>query len=85
MTSIGGHDCILPKDYPHYTGGVAMDICWAQVTMGGQTNHREIEPTADRVVFELRLEPGPDHLVAAFHGRGTETIAPYYVYIWRLE
>ena len=78
-------DCVQLEDYPHYTGGVAMDIRWAQVTVGGQTHHLEIGPNDDRAVFELALESGPDHLVAAFHDRGTETIAPYYVYIRRME
>ncbi len=77
-------DCIQPENYPHYTGGVAMDIQWAQVTIGGQTYHREIDPAADRVVFELTLKPGQDHLVAAFHDGREMTIAPYYVYIRRL-
>ena len=75
-------DCILPINYEHYTGGVAMDIRWARVTIGGTSHHREIEPAADSVIFDLALEAGPDHLVVAFHDRGMHnTIAPYYVYI----
>ncbi len=78
-------DCIQQKEFPHYTGGVAMDIRWAQVTVGGQSHHREIGPNDDSVVFELALEAGADHLVAAFHNDRENTIAPYYVYIRKLE
>ena len=76
-------DCVLPKDHPHYTGGVAIGIRWAQITIGGKTYQQEVGPDVKKVVFTIDLETGADHLYASFHEAAERTIAPYYVYVRR--
>ena len=74
-------DCIRPSDAPHYSGGVAIPICWARLTVGGTTHQQEVPPDAVAAVFNVDLERGGDRLVAAFYDQVTRVIAPYYVYV----
>jgi arylsulfatase A-like enzyme len=72
-------DWIQEKNHHHYTGGVALDIRWAGLTIGGTTQHREVEAGATSVIFTVDLEAGVDRLYAAFYDGRERTIAPYYV------
>ena len=74
-------DAIREDDAPHYSGGVALDIGWAQLAVGGR-NHQVETPSGDSLAaFEVELDAGPDELYASFHDRQERTIAPYYVTI----
>lgn len=72
-------DAIRERDAPHYTGGVALPIGWAVLTVGGRDHHLETPSGAAAAVFEVTLQAGPDRLSAAFHDRMERTIASYYV------
>ena len=72
-------DAIQERDAPHYTGGVALPIGWAVLTVGGRDHHLETPAGAVAAVFEVTLQAGPDRLSAAFHDRLERTIASYYV------
>lgn len=74
-------DCIAEGAYHLYTGGVALDIRWAQLTVGGRTYQREVDPRSTGAVFSVVLAAGVDHLYAAFHDLRERTMAPYYVYV----
>ena len=77
-------DCIQEKHAPHYSGGVALNIRWAQLTVGEVNTQKEIGPNDRSAIFELELEEGRDRLFASFHDDGERTIAPYYVYVRRV-
>lgn len=72
-------DAIQERDAPHYTGGVALPIGWAVLSVGGRDHHVETPYGAAAAVFEVALQAGPDRLAAAFHDRAERTIASYYV------
>lgn len=72
-------DAIQERDAPHYTGGVALPIGWAVLTVGGRDHHLETPAGAVAAVFEVTLQAGPDRLSASFHDRLERTIASYYV------
>ena len=74
-------DAIQAQHAPHYSGGVALPIGWAALTVGGSSYHRETPPGDTAAVFEVPLEAGPDRLAAAFHDRIERTIGSYYVAI----
>ena len=74
-------DAIQAQHTPHYSGGVALPIGWAALTVGGRSYHRETPPGDTAAVFEVPLEAGPDRLSAAFHDRIERTIGSYYVTI----
>ncbi len=74
-------DAIRQDDAPHYTGGVALDIGWAQLTVGGRNHQVEIPAGDSLAAFEVELDAGPDELYASFHDGQERTIAPYYVTI----
>jgi arylsulfatase A-like enzyme len=77
-------DSIKETDAPAYQGGVALNIGWAQLSIGGQNYQQEIDPTSTSARFEVDLKAGPDQLFASFHDHSERTIAPYYVYARRL-
>ena len=74
-------DAIQAQHTPHYSGGVALPIGWAALTVGGRSYHRETPHGDTAAVFEVPLEAGPDRLSAAFHDRIERTIGSYYVAI----
>lgn len=74
-------DCIPETAWSHYTGGVALPIRWAQLTIGGENCHAEVAPESRGALFTVTLELGRDHLYASFHDTAERTIAPYYVYV----
>ena len=74
-------DAIQAQHTPHYSGGVALPIGWAALTVGGRSYHRETPPGDTAAVFEVSLGAGPDRLSAAFHDRIERTIGSYYVAI----
>ena len=74
-------DAIQEDDAPHYTGGAALDIGWAQLTVGGRSHQVETAAGDSLAAFEVELHTGPDELYASFHDRQERTIAPYYVTI----
>ena len=74
-------DAIREADAPHYTGGIALGIGWAQLTVGGRTQHAETPAGDSAAVFAVELDIGPDKLYASFHDHQERTIAPYYVTI----
>ena len=77
-------DCIKASDASHYSGGVAIPIRWARLTVGGAGYHEEIPTDNAAIVFEVDLEKGPDRLSAAFYDQSERAIAPYYVYVRRV-
>ena len=74
-------DAIQAQHAPHYSGGVALPIGWAALTVGGSSHHLETAPGDTAAVFEVDLQAGPDRLSAAFHDRIERTIGSYYVAI----
>jgi hypothetical protein len=74
-------DAIRAEDAPHYSGGVALPIGWAQLCVGGTTYQSETPSGASAAVFDVELKTGEDRLFAAFHDDHERTIAPYYVTI----
>ena len=74
-------DAIQERDAPHYTGGAALPIGWAALTVGGKSYHRETPSGDSAAVFDVTLQPGPDQLYASFHDKLERTIASYYVTI----
>ena len=74
-------DAIRQADAPHYTGGAALGIGWAQLTVGGRSHHVETPAGDSLAAFEVELAIGPDELYASFHDNQERTIAPYYVTI----
>jgi len=77
-------DCIEEKNAPAYQGGTALDIGWAQLTLGNANYQQEIASDHTQVVFTVNLAAGEDQLFASFHDNKEQTIAPYYVYVRRL-
>jgi arylsulfatase A-like enzyme len=76
-------DCVPAADAPHYTGGVALGIGWAQISIGGQTYEQEVGAAAAAAELDVSLAAGQQRLYAAFHDERERTIAPYYVYVRR--
>ena len=76
-------DCIRSSDAPHYSGGVALNIGWAQVTIGNHSYQQEVEADSASAVFEIQLNEGPGRLYASFYDEEERTITPYYVYVRR--
>ncbi len=74
-------DCIQEKHAPHYQGGRAIDLRWAQLSIGGREYQMELSEEARGAVFRVPLQTGLDHLFAALYDTGTEPMAPYYVYV----
>lgn len=74
-------DAIKDSDATHYTGGVALRIGWAQMTIGGKTYQTEIGEDDTGATFQVALRRGPDRLFASFHDKVERMIAPYYVYV----
>ena len=74
-------DCIKPADASHYSGGVAIPIRWARLTIGGTSYHREVPADNTAAVYEVDLQEGADRLSAAFYDEAERVIAPYYVYV----
>jgi len=74
-------DIIVPERADRHSGGVALDIRWAQLTIQGKNYQAEVDGTKASATIEVDLTEGPDHLFAAFHDRKERTIAPYYIYI----
>ena len=74
-------DAIREADAPHYTGGVALGIGWAQLTVGGRSHHVETPSGDSLAAFQVELATGPDELYASFHDNQERSIAPYYVTI----
>ena len=72
-------DAIQEQHTAHYSGGVALPIGWAALTVGGSRHHLETPSGDTAAVFEVALEAGPDRLSAAFHDRLERTIGSYYV------
>jgi arylsulfatase A-like enzyme len=78
-------DCIRESDTPHYSGGVALNIRWARLEVGGRSYHREVDEGSAAVVFPASLLKGRDRLFAAFYDESERTIAPYYVYVRKID
>ena len=79
-------DCIQEQSYSQYTGGVALNIGWAQLTIGGKTYQQEVDPESTGAVFEVDLGAGHDKLFSAFYDTAEKrVIAPYYIYIQHKE
>ena len=74
-------DAIEARHSVNYSGGVAIPIEWARITIGGNSYEREVDDSDTGSVFEVDLETGEDQLYAAFYDRAERTIAPYYVYV----
>jgi arylsulfatase A-like enzyme len=74
-------DAIRAQDAPHYSGGVALPIGWAQLAVAGGSYQTEVPAGASAAVFDLELPEGADRLYASFHDDQERTIAPYYVTI----
>ena len=73
-------DAIQEQHAPHYSGGVALPIGWAALTVGGRSYHAETPSGDTAAAFEVDLQTGPDRLSAAFHDRIERTIGSYYVH-----
>jgi arylsulfatase B len=74
-------DIIIPERADRHSGGAALDIRWAQLTIQGRNYQAEVDGTKAGATIEVDLKEGPDHLFAAFYDRKERTIAPYYIYI----
>jgi len=74
-------DVIGEKRAGNHSGGEAIAIRWAQITVGGVNYQMEVDPDSPTATFEVELTEGPDRLFAAFYDRKERTIAPYYIYI----
>ena len=74
-------DIIGEKRIENHSGGEALDIRWAQLTVQGTNYQMEVDPDSPTATFEVELTEGPDRLFAAFYGRKERTMAPYYIYI----
>ena len=74
-------DAIQEQHAPHYSGGVALPIGCAALTVGGRSYHAETPSGDTAAVFEVDLHTGPDRLSASFHDRIERTIGSYYVTI----
>lgn len=69
------------KEEHFYSGGEALDLRWAQLSIGGHDYQAELEQEGSFASFTVQLELGEDQLFAAFYGRGGAVVAPYYIYI----
>ncbi len=78
-------DVIDPRHERLYSGGEAVPIRWARLEISGKTLHREVDPGAKGVTFEVDLPEGGTHLVAALHDKREQTMAPYYIYIDKMS
>lgn len=74
-------DAVSQSDAPHYTGGVALSIGWAQLTIGGRRHYAETSRGDPAVVFEVDVQAGSDELYASFHGDDEVSVSPYYITI----
>lgn len=74
-------DAIKDADASHYSGGTALQIGWAQITIGGKTYQQEIGVDDTGAQFDVTLQTGQDRLYASFHDKIERLIAPYYVYV----
>ena len=77
---------IDPKEEHFYSGGKALDLRWAQLSIGGQDYQADLEDDEDGkkasyAKFSVDLEEGEDQLFAAFYGKEGAVRAPYYIYI----
>jgi arylsulfatase A-like enzyme len=77
-------DIINPRRADRHSGGTALDIRWAQLTIQGRNYQAEVDGARAAATFEVDLTVGPDHLFAAFYDKKERTIAPYYIYIRKL-
>ena len=78
-------DIIVPEREDRHSGGVALDLRWAQITVGGKNYQAEVDGDQPSVTIEVDLEEGPDRMVAAFYDKKERTIAPYYIYIRQVK
>jgi hypothetical protein len=72
---------IDPAEEQFYSGGEALDLRWAQLSIGGADHQAELEAGGGGATFSVDLGVGEDKLFAAFYGREGAVRAPYYVYI----
>lgn len=74
---------ILEKSWPLYTGGKALPLLSATISIQGKTLTKPIRTEESSVVFDLLLEKGKTHLQAWFSGKEGFETAAYYVYAER--
>ncbi len=74
-------DCADPRCDHLYTGGKALGLRWARISLAGLECHAEIDPDSDHAAFQVDLPEGETQLYAAFFDKEERTIAPYYIYI----
>ncbi len=77
-------DVIGEKRAEYHSGGVALPIAWAQLTIQGKNYQMEVDGASPTATFEVELTEGEDHMFAAFYDRKERVIAPYYIYIRKL-
>lgn len=71
--------------HDYYTGGKALDIIEASLSVGGQTLSCPVDRNSESVIFNVDLKKGADHLQTFFKVSDDQVLGAYYTYIRKLE
>ena len=73
----------MPGEITWYTGGRAIPLCSAQITVGEEQQCCPIEPEARAVGFTFSLEAGRTSVKTALIDGNGDSLGAYYVYVRR--